>query len=875
MKLLKRLILSVVVLIGIGIAIIYFYKDTLIKKFITDFNDNYNITIAYKDTELNLFKNFPNVNVAINKLSVVNDDSKDTLFVSNKMYLALNIKDLFKNKNEEIVLQDLLVEKAKVNLVIDKEGKASFDVKNLHETSNNTASTESSKASNDKPIKISVEKYALTDTDIIFDDLQGNMFVAVKNLNHSGKGDFKGALMDLDTKTTIDALTVSYANVKYFNKAKIALDAVLGMDLDNMKFTFKENNAKINDLVLKFDGFIDMNDTNQEYDVSFSAPSANFKSVLSLVPSAYSSDFSGVSASGIANVNGVFKGILSDTEFPKYDVRIKTDNASFKYPDLPKSITNIYFDGIIASKTTTNDVFLDIKNLKFTIDKDVFTTKGKITKITTNPTVNASFDGTLNLGNLSKAYPIALEEKLEGVLKAHFTTQADQKSIDKNQFEKIKTNGTASLEGFSYSGKDIANPIHISNATIKFNTNSMHLSDFNAQTGKSDIEASGKLDNLYAFMFNDKKLQGNFNVSSNNFEVADFLMEETTSPQPKSSEKKETTATSTSAEALKIPDFLDINTNFKANRVVYDNVILKNVSGGVRIKDQKVKLTNTKASMLGGQITFNGDIDTKNTPASFDLDMDINKFDIANSFNTLETFQKIAPIAKALKGRYTTTFKLKGNLDDEFSPVMNSLSGDAFAQLLVNNINKTELPLLNSLASNLNFIDFNNIDFSKIKAALSFENGRVSVKPFDIKHNDIVMHVSGSHGFDTSLKYNITMDVPAKYLGKEAVNLLSKLSNMDKNTITVPLSSAINGTLTQPSIKVNFKQAMTNLTSQIVAYQKQQLTNQATDKTKDVINDLLKNNGVKTDSTASGTDKVIEEGVKGLLDLFGKKKGSK
>ena len=35
-----------------------------------------------------------------------------------------------------------------------------------------------------------------------------------------------------------------------------------------------------------------------------------------------------------------------------------------------------------------------------------------------------------------------------------------------------------------------------------------------------------------------------------------------------------------------------------------------------------------------------------------------------------------------------------------------------------------------------------------IKAALTFDNGKVNVKPFDIKYQDIKITVGGTHGFD-------------------------------------------------------------------------------------------------------------------------------
>ena len=45
-----------------------------------------------------------------------------------------------------------------------------------------------------------------------------------------------------------------------------------------------------------------------------------------------------------------------------------------------------------------------------------------------------------------------------------------------------------------------------------------------------------------------------------------------------------------------------------------------------------------------------------------------------------------------------------------------------------------------------------------------------------MKYQDIKATVGGTHGFDQNMNYNVKFDVPAKYLGKEANNLIAKLS---------------------------------------------------------------------------------------------------
>jgi hypothetical protein len=65
--------------------------------------------------------------------------------------------------------------------------------------------------------------------------------------------------------------------VNYMQNVPVTLDAILGIDLEKSKYTFKKNKALINQLPLEFDGFIQLVDAGQEYDLKFKTPTSSFK----------------------------------------------------------------------------------------------------------------------------------------------------------------------------------------------------------------------------------------------------------------------------------------------------------------------------------------------------------------------------------------------------------------------------------------------------------------------------------------------------------------------------------------------------------------------------------------------------------------------
>jgi hypothetical protein len=97
-------------------------------------------------------------------------------------------------------------------------------------------------------------------------------------------------------------------------------------------------------------------------------------------------------------------------------------------------------------------------------------------------------------------------------------------------------------------------------------------------------------------MFKDQNLKGNFNMTSNQLVVSDFM----TTASPEEAAKEKTTTTTT--EALNIPAFLDCTITANAKSVLYDNLNLQNVVGKLIIKDQTVTLDNVKTDIFQGQI---------------------------------------------------------------------------------------------------------------------------------------------------------------------------------------------------------------------------------------------------------------------------------
>jgi len=853
-KILKITAIVLVVFVAALFAIPYFFKDQIKAKIAEAINESVDAKVSFADADLSLFKNFPNATVGIEKLVIINKApfEGDTLVSLGELNLKMSIKEIFKGKEEPLNIQGISSTNGLINIIFNKDGVGNFDIA-LKDKKEDTKDDKS------KPLSLKIQNYKIENFTFRYIDQGSKIKMVIDSLNHEGTGDFTNSKLDLTTKSTAK-VSLDMDKINYMKNVKLTLDAVLGIDLDKSKYTFKENKALINQLPLEFDGFIQMVDAGQIYDLKFKTPTSSFTNFLGLIPSAYAAGLDGVKTTGDFTVAGFAKGQLTETTVPKFNIAIASNNASFQYPNLPKSVQNIVIDTKIINETgILNDTYVNLDKLSFRIDQDVFSAKANIKNITVNPYVNAALKGTINLANLSKAYPIKMDKPLAGILKADVTTAFDMASVEKSQYENIKNAGTMSLSGFKYTDENNKS-MNISTALVEFNPSTINLKQFNATTGKSDIAINGILENFYGFMFKKQELKGNFNMSSNQLAVDDFM----TAGEPATAK---TAAKPT--EAMKIPAFLNCTLNAKANTVLYDNLKLKDVSGKLIIKDEKALLENFKTSIFGGTIGLTGAVSTKEKVPTFDMNLGFNQVDIAQTFTQLDMMKKIAPIAGIINGKLNSTIKLNGNLDaNELTPDLKSISGDLLGQLLSTTINSKNSTLLNALGSNIKFIDMNKVNLNDIKAALTFENGKVNVKPFDIKYQDIKITVGGTHGFDQTMNYNLKLDVPAKYLGSEANAFLAKMSPADQAKLqNIPINAMITGNFSNPKVSTDMKSAVSSLASQVANQQKEKLTQKGTSALNDLIN---KNTKAKDTTQAAKTEKEqkTQETTKKATDLI-------
>ena len=838
------------------------FEDDLEQMLLKNVNKELKAEVSWKELDLSLLADFPDARLNIKKLSVVNNDGPflgDTLLSADDIKAGMPITSLF---DDNISIEYFNIDKAYIKLASDKNGEVNYLI-TKESTGNNTSTDTTSTGSK---LRFSLHDYAISNSELHYIDSASGMDIGIKEFQHQGSGDFTTDQFTLKTKT--DAM-VSYAqdSIVYLAGNHLHLESDFAVDLEKMKFEFLGNELLINQLPLAFDGYYQLGDNADQMDISFSTPSSDFKNLLALIPEAYQKKMDEVRTTGEFSVNGEVKGELSDENIPRFSIKMKSKDASFDYPSLPKKAEHINLDILIENTTgLIEDTKVIGKQMDFSINNDRLETTFALGDLTDKVKVNFKSKGAVNLANIEQVYPMEegldVKGKLEADLKASFTMY----DLENENFTAIRTNGDIVSTDLELATDLFPQPLSIKKASLSFTQDNVQLDNFSMTTGSSDIQANGNLQNLLGYALQDGELNGNLNLSSNKVIISELMSKtenETSTNGSNTGQNKKNNAT----EDLQLPDRIRLKADFEANEVVYDNMSFKNMRGKLSLRDQIANITQIHANTLSGSISGNASLDTKQQPPFYDSNLKLNLISITESMAQMNTLQKFAPIMNVLNGQFSTDINLTGVLKDDLTPDLEKLQGSVLANIQQAGVEPKKMELVNRLDEQLDFIKGKDLNLNPLKARLDVKNGSVSVKPFDFSIDDIGVNMSGSHSFSNQMNYQLDLKVPAKYFGNEVGGKLAQLSNDQKNKIKVDLPVSISGAMNNPNIDIDMKQAVKNLTKQIIQAQKDKLKDKATDVVKDKLNDLL--GGDKDKSKNQQKEKVKDKAEDLLNDLLG------
>lgn len=778
-----------IVIIAAMVAIPFLFKDKIKTAVLDVANKQLNVKVDIEDFGLNLFSNFPSATLSLKNATVIGTDdfASDTLLQAKAASVTIDLSSLFGSNYN---ISKINLDNASVYAKVLSDGRANWDI--MKSDSTETAATEEAESSS--PFNLSLKKISINDCDIVYQDDSTKMKAVLKKWNGEISGDFSASETTLKTNSTIDEVTFVMDGIPYLSKARVIADASINADLDNMKFTFEKSSLSVNELKASIEGMFAMvgeNGDGMDFDLKLNAPHTQFKDILSLVPAMYTADFKDVKTSGTASLDAYVKGLMQDETYPAFDVKILVNNATFQYPSLPKSVNDINVNLAVNSKGGSLDnMAIDISKFSFNLGGNPFSGNLNITTPMSDMNVKAHANGTIDLGMIKDVYPLEAGTDLNGKLIADLNVSTRMSAIEKEQYESVSASGNLKINNMVYKGTDMPEVL-IDNASLEFTPRYVNLPALDVKIGKNDISANGRLENFIAYALKDQTLKGQLNIKSNYLNANDFIGDDTTAAS-------DTMAAST--EDIIIPKNIDFALNAALNQVIYSNINITNMVGNMSVKNGVLTLNNVSANALGGSCKINGSYNTSDPKKSkVDFDLALSKVSFAETFKSVESIQKFAPIFENLIGTYSMNLKFNTSLGESIMQTLMGLTGNGALQ--TSDVKVENVAALTALSSALKTDALKTISPKDLNLPFTISDGQIITKPFNLNIGDGgVLKLEGSTGLDQSINY------------KGNVTLPKSLSNNILNNVPI----TIGGTFSSPKIGVDTKALVSGAASSAI-----------------------------------------------------------
>lgn len=596
MKILKRLLIVlfvlIVLLLGAAVSVPYLFKDELIARLKEEINKTVHAKVDFGDVNLSLLRSFPNLSLRVKDYSVEGMDEFEgiKLAAGESADFTIDVMSVIKS-DRPVRIESVHLRKPEVRIFVLENGKANYDISKPPVDGVPVDTTE--KADYSKVV-VELQQYSISEGNILYDDRSIGIFLDIKNMDHSGSGNFTIDVYDLVTQSEIGEVTYSQGAFTYIDKAKATLDAIFNIDQKNSKYTLKENNLVINALQLVADGYVQLRENDDiEIDLSITTPQNEFKHLLSMVPNAYIQGYEDVKANGQFDLDGQIKGVYNGEkeQYPSFNFNISVDNADVKYPDLPLGIADINAKMNVNSPSSDlDDMEIDVSQFSIRIGQNPFQALFNLKTPISDPDVKADINGKIDLEELSKAFPVEGMEELNGLITANVRIGARMSDIDAQRYEKVDMAGDMRIQNMRYQASGMPK-VHIKETQMDFTPKHVALKSFDAKLGRSDVQASGTIDNILAYFSPEKTMKGKLRVRSNLLDANEWMPEEEEA-QPTPVSVTTGGVAQTQTESTAVFDRFDFSLDAAAKEVVYADYKLKNAVAVGNIKPNRLVVSN-------------------------------------------------------------------------------------------------------------------------------------------------------------------------------------------------------------------------------------------------------------------------------------------
>jgi len=764
-------------------------------------NSQIQAKVDWSGFSLTFFRGFPDLSINLHQVSVVGEGSfaGDTLAGFQRFELRVNPLGALK---KNMVVKSILIEYPLINGIVLEDGEANWDI-----TGESSGEEEETGASGSS-MNLSLKRFAITGGRIYYTDHPADMTASLEGFNLEIRGDLSLEQTELKISSEIERINMKMGGICYLKDGVLNLDLLLAANMLENRYTVKDNLITLNGLSLGIEGDVVLMDEGaMQLDLKYFSRETSFRTLLSMVPAVYLQDFSSLKTEGSMQLSGTISGTMQDSVMPDATMNLKVKDGYFSYPDLPKDVSDVQILVNVDYRGADMDASrIDVEQFHLLMGGNPFDLSLKLDHPVSDMHVSGRAEGLIDFASIKDIVPME-DISLDGRLETDMSWDTRMSYIDQEQYELVDMKGSLLVEGMSVEVPDIPVPVIIEEMNMQFSPKVVELTTLDARMGSSDLHMDGELENFIPYVFKGQTVSGRLNVSSSLLDVNELLpagdvsgtkvVSDTLVPVPPDSLAKPFN--------IKIPLNIDFSTSLKMHRVEYENIIVENIRGEMRIIEGVAGLDQLRMDMIDGSMTTSGWIDTRGEFAESDFSVAMQNVDITSATESFVTLGKLAPMAGYCQGRANVDMHYHSLMDRTLTPLFESI--DATGHVYTKGLQFYNLEKFVRFSDLLKNEKFNDMAPDEVNLSFTVVDGRVIFAPFqmDVEHSRMI--VSGSHGIDLTMDYTMDMQIARADLGTGANDLMQGITLLASGAgLKIPQSDYIKvkfnigGTFNHPTV---------------------------------------------------------------------------
>ena len=730
--------LSIIILFIVGVILYIFSNKEAIKSYAINQINTYLVAkVDVASIDLTLFAQFPYVSLDLHQVQVAEpNNDKGTLLHAEHIYLSFNIYDIIQKKYQ---IKQISIDSGIVNLTIDKNGHPNYlIVKSNADTSTTLLYL--------KTVNLKQLHFTYLDEQLK-QDYNGNVHQAELSFIRDKNTD------QLICKSELYIQHIKTNGIQLIYQKELKSQFTLNIDEHKSELSIQHATLQIDQLLLTTSGNINYSN-NVQLNLHASASESTIPALLSLLPFHLPEQFNQYKSEGLIKLEANINGEVSDKKTPTINIDFTVHKGKLIEPNTKTTLNDIEcignFSNGFAHRLTTSEI--NISQFEFKLEQGNLSGSLQI-KNFEHPFLKLMLKSQLPVSSILKF------QQIDGISEAKGTIESD-----------LKLNGLLS----DYTSKNIANinasgfikvgatdilltkkdrKINSFDLLMNINGSSIDLDKLNIETDKTDISISGKINQVFPYLFNHEELNAYLKYKSKSLDVANIFFFSSNDNNSKDT------------IGFSLPERINLNIDFEIGALSYNLFNAKEIHGELNWQHNKLNLKAFKGNTMEGQLTMNATLDKgENNQYLISANAQLSSLNLKTLFKECADFGQQEITSNHIDGTLTGKIELVSVWDKFLNCETDKLFVNSDVQVTNGEINNYKP--LESLSKYAAIDELRSLKFASLQNRIQIRNRTIYIPEMDAANNALNITLSGSHNFDNMVDYRFKIKLKELLTGK-------------------------------------------------------------------------------------------------------------